>query len=111
MSGRIFVENDEIEELISKSRLQNDERPNIKDTRPMREGLRLLNSNHLTKFGIFKEINDEISVTGYCLTSSLKTKKPHRILIYKNLINGHLQPSCKCEAGSNHCKHMVGLCY
>ncbi len=67
MSGRIFVEYDETEELISKSRLRNDERPNTKDTRPMREGLRLLNSNHLTKFGIFKEISDEIS---YCLTNN-----------------------------------------
>ncbi len=39
MTGRIFAEYDEIQELISKSRLQNDERPNTKDTRPMREGL------------------------------------------------------------------------
>ncbi len=31
MSGRIFVEYDEIEELISKSQLQNDERPNTKE--------------------------------------------------------------------------------
>ncbi len=32
MSGRIFVEYDEIEEFISKSRLQNDERPNTKES-------------------------------------------------------------------------------
>ncbi len=32
MAGRIFVECDEIEELISKSRLQNDERPNTKES-------------------------------------------------------------------------------
>ncbi len=70
MSGRIFVRYDEIEELISKYRLQNDIRPNTKDTRPMREGLRLLNSNHLTKFGILTEISDEISVIGYCVTNN-----------------------------------------
>ncbi len=32
MSGRIFVEYDEIEKPISKSRLQNDERPNTKES-------------------------------------------------------------------------------
>ncbi len=32
MSGRIFVEYGEIEELISKSRLQNYERPNTKES-------------------------------------------------------------------------------
>ncbi len=32
MSGRIFVEYDEIEQLISKFLLQNDERPNIKES-------------------------------------------------------------------------------
>ncbi len=52
MTGRIFVEYDEIQELISKSRLQNDERPNTKDTCPMTKGLRLLNSNYLMKYGI-----------------------------------------------------------
>ncbi len=33
-------------------------------------GLRLLNSDYLTKFGILKEISDEISVIGYCLTNN-----------------------------------------
>ncbi len=42
-AGRIFVEYDEIQELISKSPLQNDEWGNTKDTHPTREGLQLLN--------------------------------------------------------------------
>ncbi len=41
---RIFAEYDEIQELISKSLLQNDEWWNTKDTHPTREGLQLLNS-------------------------------------------------------------------
>ncbi len=82
--------------------------------RPKQLGRELAESlHHFVFFGraVDHERVAEIKFVGACLTSKLK-EKPHDVeVIRKYTEDGSiaLSSKCTCKAGSNRCKHIVGL--
>lgn len=75
--------------------------------RPIREGLSVLEAQHIVCLGYTTKSATTMHAKGFVLQSSHPAERPHEINLKLPYDNTMWDLSCSCKAGTKRCKHII----
>lgn len=75
--------------------------------RPIREGLAVMEANHIVCMGYTKKDGPFTHVKGFVLQSSHPADRPHEVQLKLSGDNQMWDLTCSCKAGTRRCKHII----